>query len=88
MLWDSYRDSGDWLRLAPSTRRQRENIMLRVLKESGTKPFAAIKAMHIEAGIERRSKTPSAVRNFLDSMQGVFRWAKKRLWDSRQRAAA
>jgi hypothetical protein len=77
-LWDSYRDSGDWLRLAPSTRRQRENIMLHVLKESGAKPFAAIRTMHIEAGIERRSKTPSAARNFLDTMQGIFRWAKKR----------
>jgi integrase len=78
-LWDSYRDSGDWLQgLAPSTRRQRENIMLHVLKESGAKPYLAIRTMHIEAGIERRSKTPSAARNFLDTMQGMFRWAKKR----------
>src|SRR5271169_663255 len=32
-LWDSYRETGAWSELAPATRRQRENIMLHVLKE-------------------------------------------------------
>lgn len=77
-LWDSYRETGVWTGLALSTRRQRENIMLHVLKESGTKPFAAIRDTHISAGIDRRSKTPAASRNFLDTMKGLFRWAKKR----------
>jgi integrase len=77
-LWDNYRDSGAWTALAPSTRDQRENIMLHVLKESGAKPYAAIRKEHIEAGLDRRSKTPAAARNFLDTMKGMFRWAKKR----------
>lgn len=77
-LWDSYRETGDWTSLAKSTRRQRENIMLHVLKESGGKPYAAIRPKHIQDGIERRSKTPSAARNFLDTMKGMFRWARKR----------
>jgi site-specific recombinase XerD len=77
-LWDGYREPGAWTSLALSTRRQRENIMLRVLKESGSKPFAVIRPTHIQDGIERRSKTPSAARNFLDTMKGMFRWAKKR----------
>jgi integrase len=61
-----------------STRRQRENLMLHVLKADGTKPFAALRTKHIQDGIERRSKTPSAARNFLDTMKGLFRWARKR----------
>jgi integrase len=77
-LWDSYRETGAWSGLAMSTRRQRENIMLHVLKESGAKPHAAIRPKHIQAGIDRRSKTPAAARNFLDTMKGLFRWAKKR----------
>lgn len=77
-LWDSYRETGNWTGLALSTRRQRENIMLHVLKESGPKPYAAIKQSHIEAGLDRRSRTPSAARNFLDTMNGLFKWARKR----------
>src|ERR1700710_1847940 len=41
-LWDSYRETGAWTSLALSTRRQRENIMLHVLKDSGAKPYTAI----------------------------------------------
>ena len=77
-LWDSYRDSGAWTGLALSTRRQRENIMLHALRESGAKPYAAIRSRHIQDGIDRRSRTPSAARNFLDTMKGLFQWAKKR----------
>jgi integrase len=77
-LWDSYRETGAWTGLAASTRRQRENIMLHVLKDAGLKPYAAIQAQHIQAGLDRRSKTPAAARNFLDTMKGMFRWAKKR----------
>jgi integrase len=77
-LWDSYRETGAWTALAISTRRQRENIMLHVLEESATKPYAAIQTVHIEAGLDRRSQTPAAARNFLDTMKGLFRWARKR----------
>jgi site-specific recombinase XerD len=77
-LWDSYRETGAWAELAASTRRQRENIMLHVLKESGAKPYAAIGQANIVAGLDRRSKTPAAARNFLDTMSGLFEWAAER----------
>jgi integrase len=77
-LWDSYRQTGAWSGLAASTRRQRENIMLHVLKESGAKPYAAIGQANIIAGLDRRSKTPAAARNFLDTMSGLFEWAAER----------
>lgn len=78
-LWDGYRETGAWTELSLATRRQRENIMVHVLKESGDKPYAAIRDSHIQAGLDRRSKTPNAARNFLDTMKGLFRWAKKRI---------
>src|SRR5512138_597595 len=34
-LWDGYRRSGDWAALSAATRRQRENIMLHVISQSG-----------------------------------------------------
>jgi site-specific recombinase XerD len=77
-LWDRYRESGEWAALALSTRRQRENIMLHVLKENGAKAFAALRSDHIVAGLDRRAKTSAAARNFLDTMKGLFGWALKR----------
>jgi hypothetical protein len=77
-LWDSYRETGAWTSLALSTRRQRENIMVHVLAQSGAKPYRAIGPQNIQDGLDNRSKTPAAARNFLDTMKGLFRWAKKR----------
>lgn len=77
-LWDSYRKSDAWKALSDATRKQRENIMLHVLKANGTEPFGAVASEDIVAGLDRRSDTPSAARNFLDTMRGLFQWAKAR----------
>lgn len=77
-LWDAYRKTDSWKVLSAATRRQRENIMLHVIKLSGQEAFGAIKSEHIVAGLDRRADTPSAARNFLDTMRGLFRWAKAR----------
>lgn len=77
-LWDAYRKAAPWKALSSATRRQRENIMLRVIKDAGSASFGAIDSDDIAAGIDRRSNTPSAASNFLDTMRGLFRWAKQR----------
>lgn len=77
-LFDRYRETGAWLDLSNATRRQRENIMLHVLKASGAEPYKAIRKSHIVAGADRRAATPAQARNFLDAMRGLFRWAKSR----------
>jgi integrase len=77
-LWDAYRKTGAWTHLAPATRRQRENIMLNVLKTGSAIAFGAITEGDIVAGLDRRAETPSAARNFLDTMRGLFKWAKGR----------
>lgn len=77
-LWDSYRKTDAWKSLSPATRKQRENIMLHVLKANGAEPFGMVSSEDITAGLDRRSDTPSAARNFLDTMRGLFQWAKSR----------
>jgi integrase len=72
-----YRETTEWSALSAATRRQRENIFLHVLRSAGEQPFAEITTATIMAGRERRAKTPSQARNFLDAMRGLFRWASK-----------
>lgn len=77
-LWDSYHQTENWLRLSQTTRYQREKIMAHALKESGTAPFSAITKAHILAGLDRRAMTPSAARNWLKTVKGLFQWAAER----------
>mgnify|MGYP001340735336 CR=1 FL=1 len=72
--WQSYIRSGSWSALKPATRKQRDNIMKHVLETAGSEPLSAIDRVAINDGIERRSATPSAARNFLDTMRGMFTW--------------
>jgi integrase len=74
-LWDRYRETATWTSLSLATRRQRENIMRPVLKQSGTASATAINRAHILAGRDRRKDTPSQARHFIDTMRGLFRWA-------------
>jgi len=74
-LWERYRETTAWTALSLATRRQRENIMRGVLKQSGYEQAAAIKRQHVVAGRDRRAGTPAQARNFLDAMRGLFRWA-------------
>lgn len=74
-LYERYRETSAWLDLAPATRRQRENFFSHILAASGGEPFAAITRSDIEGGMTRRRETPSQVRNFLDTMRGMFEWA-------------
>ena len=73
-LIERYRETAEWRALSPATRRQRENIFLRVLDTAADQPFAKITQATIVAGRERRATTPAQARNFLDAMRGLFRW--------------
>jgi integrase len=74
-LWERYRETNAWAHLKPATRRQRENIMVGVLKAIGTEPYTRITRSDMAASRDARSATPSQARNFLDCMRGLFRWA-------------
>jgi integrase len=74
-LWGKYRETTAWTRLKPATRKQRENIMVGVLKSIGDRPYAAIKRGDVVASRDKRADTPAQARNFLDALRGLFRWA-------------
>lgn len=74
-LWDRYRETKAWTDLSLATRRQRENIMKHVLAGSGHEPYRLITKKVVTKGRDRREKTPSQARNFLDALRGLFRWA-------------
>jgi hypothetical protein len=74
-LWNCYREATAWAVLSLATRRQRENIMRPVLKQSGTQSAIAINRAHIIAGRDRRKETPAQARHFINTMRGLFRWA-------------
>jgi integrase len=76
-LLERYRETQDWMTLSLATRRQRDNIFVRVLDTAGHQPYGKISAATILAGKERRAATPAQARNFLDAMRGLFRWALK-----------
>jgi integrase len=61
--------------LKAPTRKQRENIMVHVLKSAGSKPLSAITQTAILDGIDRRAATPFQAKNFLTTMRGLFDWA-------------
>lgn len=70
-----YRDSSAWTALSEATRRQRENIFKHVIDSAGTFPFADIDRAAIVKGREKRKDTPSAAKNWLTAMRGLFQWA-------------
>jgi integrase len=74
-LLDRYRETAGWMALSEATRRQRDNIFVHVIETAGHTAASKIDRKAIVAGKERRAKTPSQARNFLDAMRGLFRWA-------------
>jgi integrase len=74
-LWMLYRQTGAWANLKAPTRKQRENIMVHVLKSAGDTPLSAINKAAVIDGVDRRAATPFQAKNFLTTMRGMFEWA-------------
>lgn len=76
-LFEQWQQSSDWSQTAHSTRRQRENVLARIIADNPKVPFQSITADHIRAGRERRKATPAAANNFIKTMRALFRWAEE-----------
>lgn len=74
-LWLRYKDSSAWTDLSHATKRQRENIMRRVLESAGREKVSDITRKVIVEGRDRRAESPAAARHFVDTLRGLFRWA-------------
>ena len=83
-----YRELSDWKDLSPATRRQRENILKQVIATAGTDRYKNITEATIAAGRDRRASTPFQARHFLDTMSGLFAWAKESRYVATDPAAA
>ena len=69
------RNSSAWAELSPATRRQRENIMLGVLKNAAAMPISELTRKAIVTGREDRKATPAQANNFIKLMRGLCKWA-------------
>jgi integrase len=69
-----YRETSAWQSLSLATRRQRESIFRQVIEIAGRKPISSITRNSIISGRDRRA--PDQARRFLDTLRGLFRWAK------------
>jgi integrase len=76
-LIDRYRDTPAWLSLSLATRKQRENILRQVIESAGRSPYHQITSATIAAGRDRRGKTPFQAKHFIDTVRGLFAWAKE-----------
>jgi integrase len=74
-LWGRYKDSAAWSGLSSATRRQRENVMARIIKDAGDVPHTSVTRKTVIGGIDRRKGTPAAARHFVETLRGMFRWA-------------
>jgi site-specific recombinase XerC len=72
-----YRETSAWTDLALRTRRHKERMLRQVLEAAGHEPFARITKRDIVAALERREKIPFQARHFIETMRGLFQWAKE-----------
>jgi integrase len=76
-LFERYRETPAWRDLSLETRKQREAIIIQVLRTAGGQPFARVTQATIIAARDRRGSTPAQARHFLETMRGLFKWAAK-----------
>lgn len=74
-LYERYRESEAWKSLSSSTRKQREAIFAQMMAKGGDEPFKGVRRKDIEASKDARSY--GSALNFLSTMRGLFKWAKK-----------
>lgn len=74
-LWARYRETGSWTNLKHTTRRQRENIMARVIANVGDLPCGSLTPSEIMAGRDARSSTPSQAKGYLVCLRKMYAWA-------------
>jgi integrase len=75
-LVDTWKQSSDWAGTRPATRKQRENLMVRVIDASGNPPFKAITKDSIRELREAMQDRPAAADNMIKTFRALYRWAE------------
>jgi integrase len=68
----SYVNSAVFQAMAPETKRTRRNILERFRLEHGDKRIALIERRHVERMVAAKAATPSAARNFLNTLRALM----------------
>jgi integrase len=76
-LVERYRETAAWQQLSLLTRQQRESFLAQIIASAGNRPVSAITAAVVKAGRDRRAKTPAQARHFLETLRGLYRWARE-----------
>lgn len=74
-LIQQHKNSSEWLRLAPSTRKNRDNIFFGIIKKVGHEPFDAVDKGAVVRGLELRSDRPFAAKEYLKAVRALYKWA-------------
>lgn len=70
-----YRETSVWAELSAATKKQRENIFARLIRDAGNIPYREVNRASIVATRDAKRDTPAAANNFMKTMRGLFRWA-------------
>jgi integrase len=73
----AYLGSAAFENQAAETRRTRRNILERFREQHGDKPFALIGRKHVQAMVDGKKGTPSAARNFLNTLRALMTFSVK-----------
>ena len=69
--------------LDSATQKQRRYFLESICEKHGSNPIAAMRSHHVDKLLETKRHTPAAARNFLKSLNALFRWAlRHRMVDS------
>jgi len=71
-----YCETPAWASLSRATRRQRWRILQQIIASAGAQSFKSITEAKVLDGRDRRCRTPAQARHFLDTLRGLFGWAK------------
>jgi hypothetical protein len=74
-LVSTYLNSTGFKNLAAETQRSRRSILERFREEHGSKRVSTLQRENVQKMINRRAHTPSAARNFLNTLRAVMAFA-------------
>lgn len=73
-LINQYIASAEFQRAKPATQAQRRSILLRIAKENGHRDSRTLPRETIEAGRDKRAKTPGAANNMIKVVKSLYAW--------------
>lgn len=78
LVREFYKSTNFRSKLNPESQKMRRRILDKIVDKHGEKRFATITSAQIAAGMDERADRPEAANNYLKTLRGLFKFAKKR----------